>query len=150
MLEQNRVDLIFEIDEGELSKIKKISFIGNENFSDSKLRDVIQSKEDAFYRFLTSDDTYDPDRLDFDGELLRRFYSNNGFIDFQVVSTVAEFSTGDESFAVSFTLDEGKRYKLDKIILESAVKDINIENLYSLYSNIIIKRSKKTMQVIYM
>ena len=136
MLEQNRVDLIFEIDEGELSKIKKISFIGNEKFSDSKLRDVIQSKEDALYRFLTSDDTYDPDRLDFDGELLRRFYSNNGFIDFQVVSTVAEFSTGDESFAVTFTLDEGKRYKLDKIILESAVKDINIENLHHLYKEL--------------
>ena len=136
MLEQNRVDLIFEIDEGELSKIKKISFIGNEKFSDSKLRDVIQSKEDAFYRFLTSDDTYDPDRLDFDGELLRRFYSNNGFIDFQVVSTVAEFSIGDESFAVTFTLDEGKRYKLGKIILESAVEDINIENLHHLYKEL--------------
>ena len=136
MLEQNRVDLIFEIDEGKLSKIKKISFIGNEKFSDSKLRDVIQSKEDAFYRFLTSDDTYDPDRLDFDGELLRRFYSNNGFIDFQVVSTVAEFSTGDESFAVTFTLDEGKRYKLGKIILESAVEDINIENLHHLYKEL--------------
>ena len=136
MLEQNRVDLIFEIDEGELSKIKKISFIGNENFSDSKLRDVIQSKEDAFYRFLTSDDTYDPDRLDFDGELLRRFYSNNGFIDFQVVSTVAEFFTGDESFAVSFTLDEGKRYRLRKITLESAVEDLNIENLHHLYKGL--------------
>ena len=136
MLDQNRVDLIFEIDEGALSKISKIAFIGNEKFSDSKLRDVIQSKEDAFYRFLTSDDTYDPDRLDFDGELLRRFYSNNGFIDFQVVSTVAELSTGDESFAVTFTLDEGQRYKLGKIILESAVEDINIENLHHLYKGL--------------
>ena len=130
MLEQNRVDLIFEIDEGRLSKISKISFIGNDKFSDSKLRDVIQSKEDAFYRFLTSDSTYDPDRLNFDGELLRRFYLNNGFIDFQVVSTVGELSTGDDSFAVTFTLDEGKRYRLGKITLESAVEDINIEDLH--------------------
>ena len=130
MLEQNRVDLIFEIDEGKLSKISKISFIGNDKFSDSKLRDVIQSKEDAFYRFLTSDSTYDPDRLNFDGELLRRFYLNNGFIDFQVVSTVGELSTGDDSFAVTFTLDEGKRYRLGKITLESAVEDINIEDLH--------------------
>tara|TARA_B100000212_G_scaffold215154_1_gene162675 strand:+ start:1243 stop:3534 length:2292 start_codon:yes stop_codon:yes gene_type:complete len=136
MLEQNRVDLIFEIEEGALSKISKISFIGNDKFSDSKLRDVIQSKEDAFYRFLTSDDTYDPDRLKFDGELLRRFYLNNGFIDFQVVSTVAEFSTGDASFAVTFTLDEGKRYKLGKITLESAVEDVNIENLRHLYKGL--------------
>ena len=136
MLEQNRVDLIFEIDEGALSKISKISFIGNNKFSDSKLRDVIQSKEDGFYRFLTSDDTYDPDRLDFDGELLRRFYLNNGFIDFQVVSTVAELSPGDTNFAVTFTLDEGKRYKLGKITLESAVEDINIENLYHLYKGL--------------
>ena len=132
MLEQNRVDLIFEIDEGKLSKISKISFIGNDKFSDSKLRDVIQSKEDAFYRFLTSDSTYDPDRLNFDGELLRRFYLNNGFIDFQVVSTVGELSTGDDSFAVTFTLDEGKRYRLGKITLESAVEDINIEDLHHL------------------
>lgn len=132
MLEQNRVDLIFEIDEGKLSKISKISFIGNDKFSDSKLRDVIQSKEDAFYRFLTSDGTYDPDRLNFDGELLRRFYLNNGFIDFQVVSTVGELSTGEDSFAVTFTLDEGKRYKLGKITLESAVEDIDIEDLHHL------------------
>ena len=132
MLEQNRVDLIFEIDEGKLSKISKISFIGNDKFSDSKLRDVIQSKEDAFYRFLTSDSTYDPDRLNFDGELLRRFYLNNGFIDFQVVSTVGELSIGDDSFAVTFTLDEGKRYRLGKITLESAVEDINIEDLHHL------------------
>ena len=132
MLEQNRVDLIFEIDEGKLSKISKISFIGNDKFSDSKLRDAIQSKEDAFYRFLTSDSTYDPDRLNFDGELLRRFYLNNGFIDFQVVSTVGELSTGDDSFAVTFTLDEGKRYRLGKITLESAVEDINIEDLHHL------------------
>ena len=132
MLEQNRVDLIFEIDEGNISKISKISFIGNDKFSDSKLRDVIQSKEDAFYRFLTSDGTYDPDRLNFDGELLRRFYLNNGFIDFQVVSTVGELSTGEDSFAVTFTLDEGKRYKLGKITLESAVEDIDIEDLHHL------------------
>ena len=132
MLEQNRVDLIFEIDEGKLSKISKISFIGNDKFSDSNLRDVIQSKEDAFYRFLTSDSTYDPDRLNFDGELLRRFYLNNGFIDFQVVSTVGELSTGDDSFAVTFTLDEGKRYRLGKITLESAVEDINIGDLHHL------------------
>ena len=136
MLEQNRVDLIFEIDEGALSKISKISFIGNNKFSDSKLRDVIQSKEDGFYRFLTSDDIYDADRLDFDGELLRRFYLNNGFIDFQVVSTVAELSPGDTNFAVTFTLDEGKRYKLGKITLESAVEDINIENLHHLYKGL--------------
>ena len=136
MLEQNRVDLIFEIAEGALSKISKISFIGNNKFSDSKLQDVIQSKEDGFYRFLTSDDTYDPDRLNFDGELLRRFYSNNGFIDFQVVSTVAELSPGDTNFAVTFTLDEGKRYKLAKITLESAVEDINIENLHHFYKGL--------------
>ena len=136
MLEQNRVDLIFEIAEGSLSKISKISFIGNNKFSDSKLRDVIQSKEDGFYRFLTSDDTYDPDRLTFDGELLRRFYSNNGFIDFQVVSTVAELSPGGTNFAVTFTLDEGQRYKLGKIALESAVEDINIENLHHLYKGL--------------
>ena len=73
-LEQNRVDLVFEINEGPLTDVSRIVFIGNRAFDDGDLRGVIQTKEAAWYRFLTSDDTYDPDRLAFDQELLRRFY----------------------------------------------------------------------------
>ena len=136
MLEQNRGDLIFVIDEGALSKVSKISFLGNEKFSDSELLDVIQSKEDAFWRFLTSDDTYDPDRLNFDGELLRRFYLNRGFIDFKVISTVAELIPGQANFAVTFTIEEGERYKLNEITLKSAIQNIKLDKLTYLYKEL--------------
>ena len=82
-LPQNRVDLVFEVNEGPVTGIRRINFIGNSRFSDSALRDVIQTVESAWYRFATSADTYDPDRLTFDRELLRRFYLANGYIDFR-------------------------------------------------------------------
>ncbi|MCH8834938.1 MAG: outer membrane protein assembly factor BamA, partial [Proteobacteria bacterium] len=77
-LAQNRVDLVFEINEGEPTDIQRIRFVGNRAFSDSRLREVIRTKESRWWRFLSSDDTYDPDRLTLDRELLRRFYLNNG------------------------------------------------------------------------
>ena len=77
-LPQNRVDLVFEVNEGPVTGIRRINFIGNAHFSDSALRDVIQTRESAWYRFATTADTYDPDRLTFDRELLRRFYLANG------------------------------------------------------------------------
>ena len=89
-LDQNRVDLVFEINEGPVTRVGGITFIGNEQFSDSTLRGVIQTRESAWYRFLTSDDTYDPDRVNFDQELLRRFYLARGFAEFTVVSAIAE------------------------------------------------------------
>ena len=88
-LEQNRVDLVFEIREGPLTTIQSINFIGNRVFSDSKLKDQITTAETAFYLILTSNDTYDPDRLTFDRELLRRFYLKEGYADFRVLSVVA-------------------------------------------------------------
>ncbi len=89
-LEQNRVDLVFEINEGPLTTIRSINFIGNRVFSDSKLKDQITTAETAFYLILTTNDTYDPDRLTFDRELLRRFYLKEGYTDFRVLSVVAE------------------------------------------------------------
>jgi len=107
---QNRVDLIFEIDEGSLTPVRAINFIGNKRFSDSTLRGVISTKEYAFYRFLSSDDTYDPDRLSFDRERLRQFYLESGYADFQVLSAVAELSQNREAFVVTFTIEEGDQY----------------------------------------
>ena len=93
-LDQNRVDLVFEINEGPTTGVGGINFIGNEQFSDSTLRGVMQTSESAWYRFLSTDDTYDPDRVTFDEELLRRFYTARGYADFQVVSAVAELTPG--------------------------------------------------------
>lgn len=126
-LEQNRVDLVFEIAEGPLTGIEKISFIGNEYFSDSALREELVTKESRWYRFLSSADTYDPDKLAFDRELLRRYYLANGFADFRVVSAVAELTESQESFFITFTLEEGERYQFGTFDLTSKIPDIDPE-----------------------
>ena len=128
-LDQNRVDLIFEIDEGELTTVGGISFIGNASFSDSTLRGVIQTTESAWWRILTSDDTYDADRLQFDQELLRRYYQARGYADFQVVSAVAELTPDGKAFFITFTIDEGPIYKFGKIDVTSSVPDLDARQL---------------------
>ncbi len=128
-LEQNRVDLVFEIDEGPVTKVGGISFVGNEAFADSTLRGVIQTVEAAWWRLFTADDTYDPERLQFDQELLRRFYNARGFADFQVVSAVAELTPDGREFYITFTLDEGPVYKFGKIDIQSRVPDLAPEQL---------------------
>ena len=128
-LPQNRVDLIFEISEGELTEIRKIAFVGNEHFDDGDLREIIQTRESAWYRFLSSDDTYDPDRLTFDRELLRRHYLTNGYADFRVISGVAELTPDSSAFFVTFTVEEGERYKFGKIDITTQLKDLDVEKL---------------------
>jgi outer membrane protein insertion porin family len=131
-LDQNRVDLVFEINEGPLTDVSRIVFIGNEAFDDSALRDVIQTREAAWYRFLTSDDTYDPDRLAFDQELLRRFYLARGYADFNVGSAIAELTPDGRNFVITFTVDEGDRYDFGTIDLESRLPDLEPEQLREL------------------
>jgi len=128
-LPQNRVDLVFEIEEGEETSVNRIIFVGNRFFSDDALRSIIQTKEDRWYRFFSSADTYDPDKLTFDRELLRRHYLENGFADFRVVSAVAELTAEQESFFVTFTVDEGERYKFGKIDTTSRIKEIEDSTL---------------------
>ena len=131
-LPQNRVDLVFEINEGPLTKVARIVFIGNQAFDDDDLRSVIQTKEAAWYRFLSSDDTYDPDRVAFDQELLRRFYLARGYADFNVRSAIAELTPDGERFVVTFTVEEGERYDFGKIGLESRIPDLEPEQLREL------------------
>lgn len=128
-LEQNRVDLVFEIDEGATTGIETINFIGNRVFSDSSLRGEIATTESAWWRFLTSDDTYDPDRLNFDQELLRRFYLSEGYADFRVLSVVAELTPNKENFIITFTVDEGPRYRFGEIEVTSTIPNLDAEVL---------------------
>ncbi|MFL2542384.1 MAG: outer membrane protein assembly factor BamA [Candidatus Latescibacterota bacterium] len=128
-LPQNRVDLVFEIDEGKETLISRITFLGNRFFTDDALRNVIQTKEDRWYRIFSSADTYDPDRLTFDRELLRRFYLEKGFADFRVVSAVAELTADKDNFFVTFTIEEGERYKFGKLEATSRIKEIKSDNL---------------------
>ena len=129
VLEQNRVDLVFEISEGPLSRVRSITFIGNRSFSDSDLRDVIQTREYAFWRLLTSADTYDPDRLGVDRELLRRHYLEQGYADFKVVSAVAELTTDRTDFVITFTVDEGRRYRVGTVGFDIGLKQVSEEML---------------------
>jgi outer membrane protein insertion porin family len=123
-LPQNRVDLVFEIDEGPKSKIRQINFIGNEKFSDGDLRTGLYSRQARWYRLFTSNDTYDPDRLAADREKLRQFYFTEGYADFRVISAVSELTPDRKDFVVTFTLEEGGRYKFGKVDLESKIRDI--------------------------
>jgi len=128
-LPQNRVDLVFEIKEGPESGIRSITFIGNHVFSDSDLRDVILTTESKWWRIFTSADKYDPDRLTFDRELLRRYYLEKGYADFRVVSAVAELAPDRKDFFVTFTVDEGQRYKFGTVDISSKIPEIKPEAL---------------------
>ncbi len=131
-LEQNRVDLVFEIDEGPATGVRAINFIGNSRFSDRSLRGVVQTRESAFWRFLSTDDTYDPDRLSFDRELLRQFYLSEGYADFRVVSSVAELTPDQEDFIITFTVEEGEAYIYGEVGVESSLRDVSSEELEEL------------------
>ena len=131
-LPENRVDLVFEINEGPLTEVGRILFIGNEAFSDSTLRSIIQTKEATWWRFLTSSDTYDPDRLAFDQELLRRHYLARGYVDFNVRSALAELTPGGKTFVVTFTLDEGQQYEIGEVKIDSRLRDLKSEQLQAL------------------
>ena len=128
-LPQNRIDLIFEITEGPVTEIKRVSFLGNKQFRDSDLRSVIQTKESAWYRFMSSDDTYDPDRLAFDRELLRRFYLSKGYADFRIVSSIAELAPNRKGFFITFTIEEGNRYRFGKLGVSAKLRGLSVSRL---------------------
>lgn len=128
-LPQNRVDLVYEVDEGALTEVQNIRFVGNKVFDDGDLQDVIRTRETRWYRFLSSDDTYDPDRITFDRELLRRFYLKNGYADFNVLSAVAELTPDRSQFFITFTVEEGRRYRFGEIGLEANLRDLNADDI---------------------
>lgn len=128
-LPQNRVDLVYEVDEGTLTEVQNIRFVGNHEFDDGDLQDVIRTRETRWYRFLSSDDKYDPDRITFDRELLRRFYLKNGYADFDVLSAVAELTPDRKQFFITYTIEEGQRYKFGEIDLVANLRDLKKEDV---------------------
>jgi outer membrane protein insertion porin family len=122
---QNRVDLIFAIHEGATTGVARIAFIGNKVFDDDTLREQIATEESTWWRLLASNDNYDPDRLTFDREQLRRFYIGHGYADFHVVSAVAELTPSRDAFFVTFTVDEGDLYHFGKVEIESSIKELD-------------------------
>ncbi len=128
-LDQNRVDLVFEIVEGDTALVARINFVGNQAFSDARLRDVISTREQAFYRFLSSSDTFDPDRLAFDRELLRRYYLRNGYPDVQIQGATAELAPDRSGFFITFQIEEGPRYSFGTVEITSAFPNLDTASL---------------------
>jgi len=126
-LDQNRVDLVFEITEGPKSKVRQINFIGNKVFSSGDIRGEMATRQARWWRMFTSNDTYDPDRLAYDREQVRQYYLKNGYADFRVVSAVAELTPDRRDFIVTMVVEEGERYRFGKVDLESKIKDLKPE-----------------------
>jgi outer membrane protein insertion porin family len=123
-LDQNRVDVIFEINEGPKSKVRQINIIGNTVFSDGEIRSHMATKQSRFFRIFSSSTGYDPDKLTYDQQKLRQFYLTQGYADFRVVSAVAELTPDRRDFIITYVVEEGKRYKFGDIKLESDIRDL--------------------------
>jgi outer membrane protein insertion porin family len=130
-LPQNRVDVVFEIDEGDVTNVEAVRFIGNKQFSDSTLRDVVRTQEARWWRILSSDDTYDPDRLGLDQELLRRFYLSEGYADFEVTSAIAELTPDREKFFITITVEEGEQYEIGDVAINVTLPGLEADPLMS-------------------
>ena len=132
-LDQNRVDLVFEINEGPVSKVRAINIIGNDQYSDDRLRKEMYTREaGGILGFIRSNDSYDPDRLAADQQKLRAFYLTEGYADFRVVSALAELTPDRRDFVITYVVEEGPRYKFGTIDTESSLRDLSAEFLQSL------------------
>ena len=150
-----RVDLIFNIHENESTKVSEIRFEGNKAFSDSRLRDEMTTTESNFLSFIKTSDIYDPDRINADLELVRKFYLSRGYADFRVVSTDAKLDESSHSFIITVTVDEGEKYNFGNIDVESSVPDVDAASLKSVvttsqgetYNATAVEKSVEAMSV---
>jgi len=128
-LGDSRVNLVFEINEGNATKVKSINFIGNNVFSDSQLRDIISTTQSGWFDYFTSGGIYDPERLNLDRELLRQYYLKNGYADVRVLAANAELARDGSGFFLTFTIDEGPRYTFGDVRIENVLPELRPETL---------------------
>ncbi|MBJ7402978.1 MAG: outer membrane protein assembly factor BamA [Bradyrhizobium sp.] len=151
----NRVDLIFTIEEGAKTGVKSIEFVGNNAFSSYRLRDVIKTRESNLLSFLASGDIYDPDRVEADRDLIRRFYLKNGFADVQVVAALTEYDPDKKGFNVTFKIEEGSQYRVGAVNFRSSIPNFDPTsmraysrvNVGSLYNVEQVEKSVEEMQI---
>jgi outer membrane protein insertion porin family len=124
-LPNNRVDLVFEITEGPKTGVKTIEFVGNRAYSSYRLKDVIKTSETGILAFLQTGDIYDPDRLEADRELLRRFYLKHGFVDVRVVSAMGEYDPARRGFVIVFTIEEGEQFRVGTVDVQSNIRPLD-------------------------
>ena len=128
-LDQNRVDVIFSITEGPVSGVRAINFLGNEEYSDNRLRKEIVTRQSRWWQFFSSNDNYDPGRMEYDRDLLRQFYQNKGYYDFRVESAVAELTPDQKDFYITYTIDEGEIYRFGEVSVETELEKLNTDAL---------------------
>ncbi|HAE94858.1 outer membrane protein assembly factor BamA [Hyphomonas atlantica] len=128
-LDQNRVDVIFSITEGPVSGVRAINFLGNEEYSDNRLRKEIVTRQSRWWQFFSSTDNYDPGRMEYDRDLLRQFYQNKGYYDFRVESAVAELTPDQKDFYITYTIDEGEIYRFGEVSVETELEKLNTDAL---------------------
>jgi outer membrane protein insertion porin family len=151
----NRVDLVFEITEGSKTGIKTINFEGNSAYSAARLKDVIKTRESNLLSFLASGDLYDPDRIEADRDLIRRFYLKNGYADVQVVAALTEYDPAGKGFIVTFRIEEGQQYRVGSVDFRSTIATFNAQSLASLsrvavgavYNAEAVEKSIEEMQI---
>lgn len=131
-LDQNRVDIVFEVSEGPKSKVRQINIIGNEKFKDSRLQGEMATKAARWFRLFSSGTSYDPDRLAYDQQKLRQFYLTQGYADFRVISAVAELTPDKQDFIITYVVEEGDRYKFGDVKVESDIRDLSGDSLTKL------------------
>src|SRR5215472_17242063 len=117
----NRVDLVFTIEEGVKTGVKSIEFVGNSYFSSYRLKDIIKTHETNLLSFLGTGDVYDPDRVEADRDLIRRFYLKHGFADVQVVAALTEYDPERKGFLVTFKIDEGQQYRVGSVQFRTSI-----------------------------
>jgi outer membrane protein insertion porin family len=133
----NRVDLVFTIVEGSKTGIKSIEFIGNQAYSSYRLRDIIKTRESNLLSFLGGADTYDPDRVEADRDLIRRFYLKHGYADVQVVAALTEYDPARGGFLVTFKIEEGQQYRVASVEFTSSIVTLDGNTLRS-YSHVYV------------
>lgn len=133
-LPENRVNVVFEINDGKATFISRIAFVGNHAFGAGRLAEVVSSREESWWRFFSTADSYDPRRVALDEDLLRRFYLRNGYVDFQVVHAGAELAPDHRSFVLTFVLHEGSRYRVSGVDVVSHLPQVSGDSLLPLVS----------------
>jgi len=136
-LAQNRIDITFKIAEGDKTKIKGIKFIGNKVFNDKRLKGIISTKESKLWRILSAGDIYDPDRINYDKDLLRRYYLQEGYADFKVISSIAELTKDKTGFFLTYSVEEGEKYKFGNIKIDNKnFKELKNDEIVKLTKNL--------------
>ncbi|MGQ0558258.1 MAG: outer membrane protein assembly factor BamA [Sphingosinicella sp.] len=128
-LDQNRVDVVFEIDEGPKSRVRQINIIGNERFGDGTLISEMATREASWWNIFQGNDSYDPDRMAYDQQKMRQFYLTQGYADFRVVSAVAELTPDRRDFIITYVVEEGERYRFGDVSVQSEIRDFRQEDL---------------------